>query len=215
MAVLRCMPRMLHDLAVEPGQHVAQIGAGAGYYTAMLAELVGPSGRVSAFEFDPELAARARANLAPWRNVTVYRGGWRRRTRRDGRPHLRQLRRRGAGGVLDRAPQSRRALALCARRAASRRAREVSASRRQGRRGADRSQAATASPLHTATRPIMSAPKEDWPGTRIPSSLCLLHSSGAASNSSSPCGGTAVDPMRCWYWTARWSLSYDPLDDAT
>lgn len=62
---------MLHDLAVEPGQHVAHIGAGAGYYTAMLAELVGPSGRVSAFEFDAELAARAQANLRPWRNVSV------------------------------------------------------------------------------------------------------------------------------------------------
>ena len=31
--------KMMHDLAVEPGQHVAHIGAGAGYYTAMLAEL--------------------------------------------------------------------------------------------------------------------------------------------------------------------------------
>ena len=63
--------KMLHDLAVEPGQHVAHIGAGAGYYTAMLAELVGPSGQVSAYEFDTELAERARVNLAPWPNVTV------------------------------------------------------------------------------------------------------------------------------------------------
>jgi protein-L-isoaspartate O-methyltransferase len=35
---------MLNDLAVEPGQHIAQIGVGAGYYTAMLAELTGLPG---------------------------------------------------------------------------------------------------------------------------------------------------------------------------
>ena len=50
--------RMLHDLAVEPGQSIAHIGAGAGYYTAMLAELTGPSGRVTAFEYDED-AGRA------------------------------------------------------------------------------------------------------------------------------------------------------------
>jgi len=66
--------KMLNDLAVEPGQHVAQIGVGGGYYTAMLAELTGPAGRVTAIEFDPHLAERARANLAAWRNVTVICG---------------------------------------------------------------------------------------------------------------------------------------------
>jgi protein-L-isoaspartate(D-aspartate) O-methyltransferase len=66
--------KMLHDLAVEPGQHVAHIGAGAGYYTAMLAELVGPAGRVTAFEFDEVLAARARANLTAWSNAAVVAG---------------------------------------------------------------------------------------------------------------------------------------------
>src|SRR5262245_4994701 len=66
--------KMLNDLAVEPGQHLAQIGAGAGYYTAMLAELTGRSGRVTAIEFDAQLAERARANLAAWGNVTVICG---------------------------------------------------------------------------------------------------------------------------------------------
>jgi protein-L-isoaspartate(D-aspartate) O-methyltransferase len=66
--------KMLHDLAAEPGQHVAHIGAGTGYYTAMLAELVGGSGRVTAFEFDETLASRARSNLAAWSNVTVITG---------------------------------------------------------------------------------------------------------------------------------------------
>jgi protein-L-isoaspartate(D-aspartate) O-methyltransferase len=66
--------KMLHDLAVEPGQHIAHIGAGAGYYTAMLAELTGASGRVTAIEFDAGLAERARVNLAAWPQVKVISG---------------------------------------------------------------------------------------------------------------------------------------------
>jgi protein-L-isoaspartate(D-aspartate) O-methyltransferase len=63
--------RMLHDLAIEPGHHVTHIGAGAGYYTAILSELTGPTGRVTAIEFDETLADRARINLAAWNNVSV------------------------------------------------------------------------------------------------------------------------------------------------
>jgi protein-L-isoaspartate(D-aspartate) O-methyltransferase len=66
--------KMLNDLAVEPGQHIAHIGAGAGYYTALLAELTGPSGRVTAIEYDAPLADRCRANLAEWDNITVISG---------------------------------------------------------------------------------------------------------------------------------------------
>jgi protein-L-isoaspartate(D-aspartate) O-methyltransferase len=66
--------KMLNDLAVEPGQHIAHIGAGAGYYTAMLAELTGTSGRVTAIELDATLAERACANLAAWRQVKVISG---------------------------------------------------------------------------------------------------------------------------------------------
>ena len=48
-----------------------QIGAGAGYYTAILAELVGPTGRVIAYEIAPDIAARAAANLARYPQVEV------------------------------------------------------------------------------------------------------------------------------------------------
>jgi protein-L-isoaspartate(D-aspartate) O-methyltransferase len=65
---------MLHNLAPRAGDHVAHIGAGAGYYTALLAELVGSAGHVTAVEFDGELGARARANLEDWPNVTVVQG---------------------------------------------------------------------------------------------------------------------------------------------
>ena len=48
---------MLHHLAVRPGDRVLHVGAGAGYYSAMLAELAGPEGSVIAIEYDPRLAA--------------------------------------------------------------------------------------------------------------------------------------------------------------
>ena len=57
----------LYDrLAPRAGARVVHVGAGAGYYSAVLAEIVGPAGRVTALEIDPGLAARARENLAPW-----------------------------------------------------------------------------------------------------------------------------------------------------
>ncbi len=58
----------------QRGEHVVHVGAGTGYYTAILAELVGPGGRVTAVEFDPGLAARAQANLKPWPQVSVHQG---------------------------------------------------------------------------------------------------------------------------------------------
>jgi len=58
----------------QPGQSVLHIGCGTGYYTAILAELVGPAGRVVAVEIDSGLAERARACLAPWPQVRVETG---------------------------------------------------------------------------------------------------------------------------------------------
>lgn len=56
------------------GEHVLHVGAGVGYYSAILAELVGPSGRVTAVEYDPDLAERARANLGSLSQVVVKQG---------------------------------------------------------------------------------------------------------------------------------------------
>jgi protein-L-isoaspartate(D-aspartate) O-methyltransferase len=58
-------------LALKEGETVVQIGAGAGYYTAILARLVGPSGRMIAYEIEPDVAERARANLAGYPQVEV------------------------------------------------------------------------------------------------------------------------------------------------
>ncbi len=56
------------------GEHVVHVGTGTGYYTAILAHLAGPTGRVTGIEYDPELTARARANLAPHANVEIIKG---------------------------------------------------------------------------------------------------------------------------------------------
>ena len=53
----------LDALALKEGESVLQVGAGTGYYTAIIAHLVGAGGRVHAYEIDPGLAARARENL--------------------------------------------------------------------------------------------------------------------------------------------------------
>src|ERR1700761_8936778 len=57
----------------RPGESVFHVGAGLGYFTAVLAEMVGPSGRVLGAEIDPALREQARANLAdkPWVSLTA------------------------------------------------------------------------------------------------------------------------------------------------
>jgi protein-L-isoaspartate(D-aspartate) O-methyltransferase len=65
---------LIHQASPAAGEHVVHVGTGTGYYTAILAHLAGPSGRVTGIEYDASLAARARANLAPHANVTVIEG---------------------------------------------------------------------------------------------------------------------------------------------
>jgi len=65
---------MIDSLNVQPGQRIAHIGAGTGYYTAILAELAGVKGHVLAIEYDPDLAAFAKHALEDRDNVTVLCG---------------------------------------------------------------------------------------------------------------------------------------------
>jgi protein-L-isoaspartate(D-aspartate) O-methyltransferase len=58
-------------LHVRPGDRILHLGCGTGYYTAILAELTGPAGRVTAIEIEEGLATRARTALEPWPQVTV------------------------------------------------------------------------------------------------------------------------------------------------
>ena len=55
----------------QPGETALHVGAGTGYYSAILAHLVGPRGRVIAYEIEAHLAERAAANLAPLPQVSV------------------------------------------------------------------------------------------------------------------------------------------------
>lgn len=63
--------RALQFADIRPGQTVLHVGAGMGYFSAVIAELVGPTGRVIAAEIDPLLNRVARANLASWKNIEV------------------------------------------------------------------------------------------------------------------------------------------------
>jgi len=58
----------------QPGECVVHIGAGTGYYTAILAELVGPNGEIAAYEIEPTLADQARRNLSHLSTVDVVAG---------------------------------------------------------------------------------------------------------------------------------------------
>ena len=62
---------LLDRLDVAAGEHVLHLGCGTGYYTAILAELVGASGSVAAIEIDAALAERARVALGLWPQVGV------------------------------------------------------------------------------------------------------------------------------------------------
>ncbi|MFD1946835.1 protein-L-isoaspartate O-methyltransferase [Nocardioides aestuarii] len=69
----RTVVAMLRLLAVRPGHHVLDVGAGSGWTTALLAHLVGPTGSVVGVELEPELVAFGSANLAateqPWARI--------------------------------------------------------------------------------------------------------------------------------------------------
>jgi SAM-dependent methyltransferase len=52
------LPALVIDsLSIEPGQRLADIGAGTGYFNVYFAKAVGSSGRVFAEEIEPELVA--------------------------------------------------------------------------------------------------------------------------------------------------------------
>jgi protein-L-isoaspartate(D-aspartate) O-methyltransferase len=65
---------LIHAASPAAGERVVHIGTGTGYYTAILAHLAGPSGRVTGIEYDPGLEARAKANFAAYPNVEIIEG---------------------------------------------------------------------------------------------------------------------------------------------
>jgi len=69
----RTVEAMLELLDVRPGQRVLDVGSGSGWTTALLAELVGPTGWVLGLERVPDLVVTGRANVEaagmPWARV--------------------------------------------------------------------------------------------------------------------------------------------------
>jgi protein-L-isoaspartate(D-aspartate) O-methyltransferase len=59
-------------LGLGSGDIVVHVGCGTGYYTAILAELVGAGGQVHGYEIDAGLAALAARHLADRSNVTIH-----------------------------------------------------------------------------------------------------------------------------------------------
>ncbi len=68
------MASMLERLELCEGQRVLEVGAGTGYNGALLAELVGPGGRVVSVELEPLTARGARRALAGFAPVKVVEG---------------------------------------------------------------------------------------------------------------------------------------------
>ena len=70
----RTVADMIELLELEEGHRVLDVGSGSGWSTAILADLVGETGSVTATELIPELADKARIVLAkqnlPW--ATIY-----------------------------------------------------------------------------------------------------------------------------------------------
>lgn len=65
---------LIDALALQPGEHVVHVGCGTGYFTAIIAEVVGATGHVTAVDIDADLAARARRNLSGYSHVEVITG---------------------------------------------------------------------------------------------------------------------------------------------
>jgi protein-L-isoaspartate(D-aspartate) O-methyltransferase len=84
------MAIMLEQLAAAPGHTVLEVGAGAGYNAALLAEIVGRRGHVVSIDIDADIVERARAGLC-----------------RAGYAHVRVEQADGEGGFADAAPYDR------------------------------------------------------------------------------------------------------------
>jgi protein-L-isoaspartate(D-aspartate) O-methyltransferase len=58
------MAIMLEQLDLQPGHRVLEVGAGSGFNAALIAHIVGETGRVVTVDIDPDLAVAAREHLA-------------------------------------------------------------------------------------------------------------------------------------------------------
>jgi protein-L-isoaspartate(D-aspartate) O-methyltransferase len=205
--------KMLNDLAVEPGQHIAHIGAGAGYYTAMLAELTGASGRVTAIEFDVTLAERAHVNLAAWRQVKVISGdGGSALSESVDRSYVNFAVTAPAASWLEHLKPGGKLLFALGVPHPDVRAKFP----RHAARGAafliDRT--ANGFPARWLCPAYYVCAEGSLAGGDADAELALYHAfeRGGFEFVRSLRWNESIDPMRCWYSTPRWSLGFDALE---
>jgi protein-L-isoaspartate(D-aspartate) O-methyltransferase len=65
---------ILDALCLRPGDRLFHVGCGSGYYTALLAHVVEPTGRIYAVEVDEAIVGEARQNLRAYESVVVQHG---------------------------------------------------------------------------------------------------------------------------------------------
>ncbi|HEV2429278.1 MAG TPA: methyltransferase domain-containing protein [Thermoplasmata archaeon] len=85
----RCFPRALDNplrrwlsppsreldlVGIEPGQHVIDLGAGIGYYDPEILDRLGPSGRLTIVDIDPENLELARQRIHDDRRASLHVG---------------------------------------------------------------------------------------------------------------------------------------------
>jgi protein-L-isoaspartate(D-aspartate) O-methyltransferase len=68
------LARWIDALDLKAGARAYHLGCGVGYYTAIIAEIVGSEGSVVGCEVHPNLAARAKENLSCYSNAKVEAG---------------------------------------------------------------------------------------------------------------------------------------------
>lgn len=63
--------RCFAALQINTGEKIIHVGAGTGYYSAILAHLTGPAGSLIAYELEQSLADKAAANLSEFSHITI------------------------------------------------------------------------------------------------------------------------------------------------
>ena len=67
--------QVIHALEIQRGQHIADLGAGSGYFTFRFADAVGPAGKVYAVDIDPGMNkyVKKQAGKSDYQHIEVIR----------------------------------------------------------------------------------------------------------------------------------------------
>ncbi|MGE0154710.1 MAG: protein-L-isoaspartate O-methyltransferase [Reyranellaceae bacterium] len=204
--------RLLHALDVRPGQRVLHLGAGAGYYTAILAELAGPQGSVTGVELDPDLAALAERNLKPWKQARIVCGDgfhWPRAP--TDRIYVNFALARPADAWLSHLPLGGRLLFPLAVPAPAPRSGVRHAMRGGALLVENRGPGFAAS--HVAPAYFVWAAGQRPEDAAMLAKLTEAFDRGGIEFVRSLVWKGAGDPGRCWFWQPDWALCYDKVPD--